>query len=230
LLLTIVYTLLFIYVFYSGEVELEVEKSKNLSEINLRCCCAKGKKASNIPKMLPVSALNCRVIKDDDMMDKLFPQEYWSILFSYKDHTLDFCIANREHPDTTPIEYIQKYISNHLVPKAEKMNPKAMDLFLRMIAMDKDSKTTSMKTAEGELFLILILKGIIKCNEHQILLVQRPLKKHTKPPEKLEECCVCLEEKKITWRCKTCKAGLMCNGCRKKTKHTCVGCPVCRSV
>ena len=48
--------------------------------------------------------------------------------------------------------------------------------------------------------------------------------------ETLEECCICLEDKRINWRCRTCKSGLVCNGCRKKLKHSCVGCPVCRSI
>ena len=50
--------------------------------------------------------------------------------------------------------------------------------------------------------------------------------------EKIEEkydCCICLDEfSKISWKCKVCKAGLICGGCKKKMGKV-QSCPVCRS-
>jgi len=76
---------------------------------------------------------------------------------------------------------------------------------------------------------LLKLKAIKEDNENGFSALYKFVSEKTET-ETLEECCVCLEDKKINWRCKTCKAGLICNGCRKKVKHSCVGCPVCRSV
>jgi len=48
------------------------------------------------------------------------------------------------------------------------------------------------------------------------------------PKPKKEECCICLDECKISWRCKTCNAGLICGGCKKNMKGV-KSCPVCRT-
>lgn len=56
-------------------------------------------------------------------------------------------------------------------------------------------------------------------------------KPKTKPEPKTEpkaECCICLEECKIKWTCQTCKAGLICGGCKKSMKGV-KSCPVCRT-
>lgn len=61
------------------------------------------------------------------------------------------------------------------------------------------------------------------------LLVEELKKKpKPKPEPKKEECCICLEECKISWRCKTCNAGLICGGCKKNMKGV-KSCPVCRT-
>jgi len=48
-------------------------------------------------------------------------------------------------------------------------------------------------------------------------------------PVEKEECCICLDDfDKCAWHCGTCKAGLICKGCKTKMKGI-ISCPVCRT-
>jgi len=50
-----------------------------------------------------------------------------------------------------------------------------------------------------------------------------------KEEEEVFDCCICLDEfSKMSWKCKVCKAGLICGGCKKKMGKV-HSCPVCRS-
>ena len=168
-----------------------------------------------------------RVITSNKLFSKCSSGEEWVMLFEYKDKTLNFTLAGVSgSPD--PLKALTDY-SQMLYPKSLTMsNPeKTLKLFKNMLEME--GKTDAMKTAERELFFMLIHRGLITLGEHQIYIVKR----EEEPPAKSEpvgECCICLEEKPISWKCKVCKDGIICRGCRKGAKKSCEGCPVCRSV
>jgi len=55
-------------------------------------------------------------------------------------------------------------------------------------------------------------------------------KEEEKPPETYDDCCLCLDNTNpISFRCNTCKEGLICKSCVKPFKKRFHTCPCCRA-
>jgi hypothetical protein len=65
---------------------------------------------------------------------------------------------------------------------------------------------------------------------NKVMSIVDEIEKQEKPPETYEDCCLCLDNTNpISFRCNTCKEGLICKSCVKPFKKRFHSCPCCRT-
>ena len=65
---------------------------------------------------------------------------------------------------------------------------------------------------------------------NKVMSVVDDIEKQEKTPETYEDCCLCLDNTNpISFRCNTCKEGLICKSCVKPFKKRFHTCPCCRA-